>query len=604
MKAIKILLLVGFNYITRNWGHSIKYYDCSSPKEVQTYRVENSCVVSNTTKLTSKGYTILQDRTLDSMIGFSCQITRSTLTEYCGSFSHNKLAKAPDIEIHHPLTVEQCLHVVNTQKFLNKDIKIGGETTIHTQDLGVILTNDNSISCRGQPTKIGDNVINDILQVSQWKVVIVKEKFNVNIRKSQVEVMATHEMLPIECGPESEGCQVGDRTFVWTRPRNQCTLEKVRTVTMEEDSGYLVDRSNKVLLKKGTPLPAGRGCPNIPLYLTEYPHLYLSETTDWQGPEMGNDLDMEVYIKGRDDYLAFELEGKINKEDGALKQKSCEDSITHQLDQGKLLPIGGGIFMKRNGDTIEKFQCQQEIGVLEERDTCYNAIPISGGYVKPSNRVFTRYAAKKHCNHFFGLKIHTLDGTWVEINPHIKELPTPRELPLMEHNLQHEDLSTGGIYTEGELQAWTQHLEMGDYHDAILESITYQSYGTGGELEPNPFQTANKWGQEISLSSPWRVFTKWIESWGTYVCLLALLVEAVHLTVWVVAVSLTVIQDGVEGSKALLYLLCCKPIQHSQRISRRHDRLRKKDRMQGNTEPLNTSSEDGIQGSYTVNEIS
>ncbi len=599
---MRLLLLVLFNCIMKSWGYSIRYYDCSTPQEVQTYRVENSCAPDNHTKLERKGYTILQDRTLETMIGFSCRVTCSTITEYCGSFSHNKLAKAPDIEVHHPLSVEQCLHMVNTEKFLNKDIKIGAETTIHTEDLGVILTSDNSISCRGQPTKIGNSVVNDILQVSQWKVIVAKEKFNINIRKSQVEVMASHEMLPMECGPESGGCQVGDRTFVWTLPSNKCTLEKVRTVTMEEVNGYLVDRTHKVLLKKGTPLPAGRGCPNIPLYLTEYPHLYLSETADWQGPEMGNDLDMEVYIKGRDDYLAFELEGKINKEDGALRQKSCEDSITHQLDQGKLLPIGDGVFMKRNGDTVEKFRCQQEVGVLEERDICYNAIPIAGGFVKPSDRVFTRYAAKKHCNHFFGLKVHTLDGTWVEINPHIKELPKPKELPLMEHSLQHEDLSTGGIYTEGELKAWTQHLEMGDYHDAVLESISYQSYGTGSSLQPTPFEAANNWIQGPNFSSPWKTFSKWIEAWGTYICLMALMIEAIHLVVWLVAVSLTIIHDGVEGSKALLYLLCCKPLQHSQRISRRHDRIRRLDKRLGTQDPLDTSAEDGVQGTYTVNE--
>ena len=172
----------------------------------------------------------------------------------------------------------------------------------------------------------------------------------------------------------------------------------------------------------------------------------------------------------------------------------------------------------------------------------------------------------------------------------------------MEHSLQHKDLSTGGIYTEGELKAWTQHLEMGDYHDAVLESISYQSYGTGSSLQPTPFGVANNWIQGPGFSSPWKVFSKWIEAWGTYICLMALMVEAVHLVVWVVAVSLTIIHDGVKGSKALLYLLCCKPLQHSQRISKKHDRIRRLDRKLGTQDPLDTSAEDETQGSYTVNE--
>ena len=100
--------------------------------------------------------------------------------------------------------------------------------------------------------------------------------------------------------------------------------------------------------------------------------------------------------------------------------------------------------------------------------------------------------------------------------------------------------------------------------------------------------------------SPLNAFCKWIETWGTYICLIALLIEAVHFGVWVVAVWMTLIQDGIEGFKAMLYLLCCKPLQHSQRISKRHDRLRKRDWRQEDVDPLNTSAEDGVQGNYTV----
>lgn len=563
------------SYIIPTNSYSITYYDCSTPKEVKTYQVEESCKYVNKTPKSSKPYTLLQERMLETLTGFSCRVTRSTLTEYCGSFSHNKLAKPPEIEMHHPLSVEQCLHMVNTQSFLSKEVKIGAETTLWTEDLGVILTTDNAISCRGQPTKIGNNVVNDILQVSQYRIVVEKEIFKVNLRNSQVEVMATHEMLPPECGPESKGCQTADQTYAWSMPPNQCSLERIRTVTMEEEGGYLIDRTHKVLLKKGTAVPAGRGCPKLPLFLTEYPQLYLSETAEWSGPVMGNDLSMEVYIKGRDDYITFELEEKINKENGALQQKGCEDSITHQLDQGELLPTGDGIFMKRNGDAVEKFRCKQNIGIIEEKKECYDAIPIESGFVKPHNRVFTRYSAKKPCNTFFGLKTHTVDGTWVEVNPHVKKIPTPGELPLSEHSLKHEDLSAGGIYTEGELSAWTQHLELGDYHQAISRSISYQTYGSDQHIPGGDPYDTNKWNQGSILSDPWKRLRQWIRDWSTYICLVALAVEVAHLAIWITAMATTAIYDGLDGFKALTYLMCCKPLQHSQRIRKRNIRSKR-----------------------------
>ena len=591
-------------------SYSIKYFDCTDIEEVQTYKIKNSCEVgNNTTNHKLKEYTILQDRSVSEIQGFSCRVTRSTITEYCGSFSHNKLAKAPDIEIHQTLDIEQCLHLVNTQVFLGKDIKIGAENIIHNADLGVIMTNDNEISCRGQSMKFGNNIVNDILQVSQYKIIVAKEKFNVNIQRSQVESMSNHEMLPISCGPESGGCQIADKTYVWTLPSAQCSLEKIRSVTLKEYNGYLIDETHKILLKKGTKVPANRGCPTQAIYQTEYPHLYLSETANWPGPIMGNDLDLEVYIKGRDDYLMFKLEEKINMEDGILKKKSCEDSITHQLDQGELIHIEDNTFMKRNGDTVEKFRCKQNIGILTEMEACYDAIPITTGFVKTSNRVFTPHSAKKPCNLFFGLKIHTLDNVWVEINPHIKEMKEPRELPLLEHDFQHEDLSQGGIYTEGELEAWRQHIELGDYHDAISRTISYGvcthqgDCGMSGGLQPYDLQ--NLYPEAlIKEFNPWKKFNKWIETWGTYICLLALLVEAVHLITWGTALAQTIIYDGVDGLKALLYLLCCKPMQTSQVVNRRHQRIKRKEKSNEYQEAVDTSPAEETMGLYTINEQS
>ena len=571
------LMMLMASCLHQGSSFSVNYYDCSTPKEVKTYQVEESCKFVNHTPATSKTYTLLQERAIETLIGFSCRVTRSTLTEYCGAYSHNKLARPPEIEVHHPLTAEQCLHMVNTQSFLNREIKIGAETTLWNEDLGVILIADNTVSCRGQPTRINNNVVNDILKVSQYKVVVAREVFKASIPTNQVEVAATHEMLPSECGTESQGCQVADRTYVWSAPPSRCSLERIRTVTMEEEAGYLIDRQHKILLKKGTAIPAGQGCPKVPLFLTEYPQLYLSETIEWSGPELGTDLNMDVYIRGRDDYVTFELEEKINQENGALQQKGCEDSITHKLDHGELLPMGNGIFMKRNGDAIEKFRCRQKSGTIAEKEECYDAIPIESGFVKPFDRVFTRYAAKVPCNAFFGLKVHATDGTWVEVNPHVKKIPSPDELPLHEHSLEHEDLSTGGIYTEGELNAWTQHIELGDYHQAITRSTSYQSYGADQYAPEGDSPQDGGWGQGAMWSSPWARVTAGIRGWGTYICLVSLMVELAHFAIWATALVITTMYEGMEGVKAFAYLMCCRPFQHSRNIRRRGRRFRQEE---------------------------
>ena len=44
-------------------------------------------------------------------------LTRSILTEYCGAYSHTKLAKTPDIEVAYQVSPQQCLNILNTGVF-------------------------------------------------------------------------------------------------------------------------------------------------------------------------------------------------------------------------------------------------------------------------------------------------------------------------------------------------------------------------------------------------------------------------------------------------------------------------------------------------------
>ena len=78
----------------------------------------------------------------------SCRVTHSTLQVLW--------AKVPDIEVHCPSG--WTMHT--PKKFINRDIKV-----LPQQDLGVLLINDNTISCRGQQAQIEDNLVNDVLQV-------------------------------------------------------------------------------------------------------------------------------------------------------------------------------------------------------------------------------------------------------------------------------------------------------------------------------------------------------------------------------------------------------------------------------------------------------
>ncbi len=102
-------------------GYTINYYDCHDTNRITTYKLGEACMTNKNNNSMNTEYALLQERSITELTGFSCWVTHSTLTEYCGAYSHNKLAKAPEIEVNEALTPDQCLNLVNTQSYTTPD---------------------------------------------------------------------------------------------------------------------------------------------------------------------------------------------------------------------------------------------------------------------------------------------------------------------------------------------------------------------------------------------------------------------------------------------------------------------------------------------------
>ena len=544
-------------------------------------------------------YTLLQKRSVLDMKGFSCRITRSTLTEYCGAYSHTKLAKTPDIEVTYQVSPQVCLNIVNTGIFTTPSgtrhkIQMNAQNIIKSEDRGTLTIGDNSVSYRGQSMKFDSFIVEDILEVSQYKVTIIKEKFLVG-QDNRVETAADHLRLPARCSVTSRGCQTHDTTYVWIPPRDLCNLEEIRTVQMEKVQNFLVDPIHKVLLMEGPSMPAPAGCPTTLLFGTEYDNLFLAKPgVKW--PKMKNDADITTFIKARDDYIAYELERRIEDQENQVQSRICYDTLNDR--QNELVQLDGANFIRRNGDAVEYVECKSKKGkLLDNLQLCYDAIPIQGGFVKVPTRTFTSHAAPRPCNKHFGLKIFTSEGVWIELNPQAKKIPEPANLPAIEHDLHHEDLSDGGIYTKTELEAWTRHIELGDIVDAVTKSFTFGVCQAEQKCEGHPDMPSYNLavltqGIQIPSISLWQKFDDYIKSWGTYISVVVILIELWHLGLFILMTALAFVADGIVGAKALIYRVLCGTRHEAERVARRHQRLKRRRLSSGAGENIFLQSSD------------
>ena len=92
-------------------------------------------------------------------------------------------------------------------------------------------------------------------------------------------------------------------------------MEAIRTLDMTQESGFLLNTDLNILLKKGNKIPSPPGCPSTDLWETEYPDILLTTSgLDW--PDLEDNLDINDYIKARDDYIMWTTEHLLQRFDG------------------------------------------------------------------------------------------------------------------------------------------------------------------------------------------------------------------------------------------------------------------------------------------------
>ena len=566
--------------------YNVAYYDCGDITGLTTYQINGSCKHAQwTAQEKTETFSILQKRERQKMTGYSCRVKRSIFTEYCGSFSHNKLAEPPKLEVNYPISPMACLDMAETHAFVTpngerRDIDIGTEYVLHVEDLGTINVSGGQIQCQGQAKRFDNGqIVDEILQVSQFRIQVTEERYIVD--KGRIEVVDDHLRLPRTCELKSHGCTTAEKVYVWMPPQEECLLEKARTVEMTEMDGYLVDANHKILLKRGQSAPSPAGCPTAEVYATEYPNIFLTQVSD-QWPLLQDDLDVIDFISARDDYIMFFVEGLLVQQQQKVTDKLCHRSMTQQSNE--IIQVTDDEFIRRNGDVVEHFHCARKVAAIaDDATSCYADIPLKEGFVKAHNRLFTEYSARLPCNSHFGLKVQTEENIWIELNPIAKKIDEPSTIPSNILEYQHEDMSEGGLYTTAELESWKTHLAMPDYHDAISKSISYGVCVHDGKCKSvsqiQPYDLGVIIPLKDMIASDWNIWTELddhIKTYGTYISLIVITWELMKLTSFLAVMILILMQDGIEGTKAVLYMLVCRSRHVAERVRRRHRRLRLK----------------------------
>ena len=585
-------------------AYTLKYFNCDAHKPTQRYAADSVCAKDETSESNETiSYDLLQTLDFAEVPGFSCQLRVTRFFVFCGSFSHNKFEKIPEVDLVESVPVERCRQWVRTKRFKSKDgsshVLQLGETILSINDLGTIHAKD-SVSCEGEDLKINGEVIHQSVVMAQYRVTVLKQTFRIKT-SSPVEVLGDHKRLPKSCRPKSGACVTDTETYFWQADISRCPLERLRTLHASKTGDYIVDHHSKLLIKLLGEIPSSRGCPAPSIWKTVYKDIYVAKSSAYKWPEYElSEIYLPAFVRSLADYTLYESERNLRR--AILKGKADLCASNLQDASTKYHRLDGDTFATRRGDTIITFQCQQEIGTVYTADRCYIDIPLldanhQGGtgkviYIDPISRVKKSISAPTKCSQAFPLEILTEQQVYISLTPAIIRLTPPSKKKSNIGTFHHEDLASvagdTGIYSNVEVSSHLEHIREQEFTDSVTRSIAYGVMSNTEAYDNDP-----AFNYDISRLNPEKIIKdldllarldKWLQHYGAYVSLLVLILEATKCIITLSMITYSAVKDGIHGARAICYGLCCSQLVSTTKQLERAKRRRMRSSAQETTE--------------------
>ena len=580
----------------RDRGYTLSYYNCDEPKITARYSLKSTCAQHQYDELgnSTSDWDLLQQIDFSEVSGFSCQLVVTHFYLMCGAFSHVKFEKVPEVELSETVSVATCRSWARNKKFQTKDgnkhaLSVPGVTILSLNDLGV-LDPSGSVACQGQSLKIGSQVVEQSLILSQYRVIVSKELYRLKTG-TNVEVLSSHTRLPKSCRPKSGSCATDTVTYFWSPELPRCKLEKLSTLHGIRSGNYIVDKHQKLVIKLLSSVPAPNGCGMQSIFQTPYRHVFIAEHSEYKWPTFEtSEIYLPAFSRALSDYVLWESEKGIREAIRRTKEDLCADKM--DFPASKYHKIHDDLYATRRGDVAYVFRCIKETGTLFDASRCFSDIPIKdhnrhGGtdqvyYVDPITRIKKQVTAPSKCSEEFPLEVKTDQNVFIKITPRIVKVLTPEDKPAFKlGEFHHEDMAnrqgSTGLYSNKEVSIAVQHVHEEDYRDAVTKTISYGSMSYNGVFDDRDYQFDISKLSPVTILKEMDIFQKvdnFLRRWGAWLSLAVLLLEIARLVMTLAMIGYSLIQDGILGAKAICYSLLCTKIYSTQSQLERAKRRR------------------------------
>merc|ERR1712035_112563 len=245
------------------------------------------------------------------------------------------------------------------------DLKMNMYNRVPNQDFGKLIEKDDALTCEGETLKNGNQWHSDMLQMSEYQVLLREEKYA--ILGDEIESTSDHVTLP--CKPDDRGCLTGEKTYVWNVDKIDCDLEILQSFTPNVvlDTYYL-DRDKEILIN----VTGTRSYAHCPMQLkeTNYPDIFLADTKGVSSLRRVKAVDVDIMknTNMRLDFLGYELERSQRQQLDNMRTEICRRQTWTEEEP---IQIADNLYGLRKGDTYLEFECVKKIANIKEDKHCW-----------------------------------------------------------------------------------------------------------------------------------------------------------------------------------------------------------------------------------------
>ncbi len=144
-----------------------------------------------------------------------------------------KLSGVPHLLRHTIVTPEKYRGIVRSEHCTPEGRTAGMSLKLNTWNYfqltasGILQAYPSYLSCKGQETRHGEELVENEVTVLELRVRVQSEK--VLVHKVNVENVTDHLHLP--CTVREEGCETTAKTYMWTNKETPCKLHRIRSIS-------------------------------------------------------------------------------------------------------------------------------------------------------------------------------------------------------------------------------------------------------------------------------------------------------------------------------------------------------------------------------------